>query len=134
MVLSPRPDRIVMDDPGYQGEPWSEEKLAAWWALERDARRMIGLSIARAEGWPLADLRIPPPPMRGRMVDPPLGQEEGELCMRTQPGFGPCFVRLELRHGRGRDGCYCRIIQAPCGYCMSEVPECPSCGWRAEEP
>lgn len=81
-----------------------------------------------------AELRIAPPPMRGRPRDPIPGEEEGDLCLRNAPGYPTCLAKLELRHGTDREGCYCRIIQAPCGYCMSEVPECPNCGWRAEEP
>lgn len=82
---------------------------------------------------PIAEFTVPPPPMRGRPRPMPLGQEEGELCGRDQPGFLTCIAKLVMRHSRELDGCRC-FISPPCGYCMSEVPECPVCGWRAEEP
>ena len=61
-----------------------------------------------------------------------MGQDEGETCGRG----GGCEGVLELRHGlddRGWErGCSCHI-SPPCCHCMSLVPECPVCGWRAEE-
>jgi hypothetical protein len=53
--------------------------------------------------------------------------EEGGPC--PDCGVSP----LELRP-RDRDGCCTCFVSAPCSHCMSTVPECLSCGWRAEEP
>lgn len=74
---------------------------------------------------------VPAPQMRGLPVDATPGEEEGDLCLRTY-GTETCMGHLELRHA-DLGGCYCFKV-APCSYCLSEVPECTDCGWRAEEP
>jgi hypothetical protein len=81
--------------------------------------------------WP-AEVEVPPRPVQGLRVPPP-GEQEGELCLRADPGFPTCLGKLELRRNPDLGGCYCFKI-APCSSCMSEVPECPKCGWRSEEP
>lgn len=56
------------------------------------------------------------------------GEEEGDLCRRDA-----CCGRLTLQAGAEFESCSC-WRSAPCSHCMSMVPECPDCGWRAEEP
>lgn len=56
------------------------------------------------------------------------GDEEGDLCKRNA-----CCGVLELRPSGESEGCAC-FVAPPCGHCMSKVPECPDCGWRAPEP
>lgn len=83
--------------------------------------------------WP-AEIAVPPRKVRG-LHEPAPGEEEGELCLRNAPGYPTCLGKLELRRSsEGEErGCTC-FLSAPCGSCMSEVPECRLCGWRAEEP
>lgn len=63
----------------------------------------------------------------------PEGHEEGELCGRTYPGVAFCLGKLEARPRNSDRGCSC-FLSAPCGHCMSVVPECPACGHREPEP
>lgn len=85
----------------------------------------------------MTDFVVGPPLMRGRQRTPEPGFEEGDLCLRFDPRYGTCLGKLENRHGEPDEGsgwgCSC-FQNAPCSYCMSEVPECPICGWRDEEP
>lgn len=81
--------------------------------------------------WPRHEAVLP------RQVDGPryaqLGTEEGDLCLRSYDGSAPCLGKLELRRDSDIGGCYC-FICAPCGSCMSMVPECPVCCHREQEP
>lgn len=78
--------------------------------------------------WP-REVLVSPRAVRGPHIAP-VGVEEGDLCMRDL-----CQGALELRRSlEGEDrGCTC-FLSAPCGTCMSVVPECPVCGHREEEP
>lgn len=55
------------------------------------------------------------------------GTDEGHTCER-----GGCQGVLAYTPSSEREGCTC-FRTAPCGYCMSIVPECPTCGWREGE-
>jgi len=81
--------------------------------------------------WP-ANVLVPPPVMRGRMVKAPEGFEEGDLCLITY-GAETCMGKLELCRNDDLGGCTC-WINAPCSSCMSQVPQCTECGHRQEEP
>lgn len=48
-MIGDRGDRTIIDDPGYSGPPLSDDHLAEIRAFEREARRMIGRSIRRAQ-------------------------------------------------------------------------------------
>jgi hypothetical protein len=111
---------------GRYGEPYPEgheyhgEIPIDWWRLQ-------------VEGEPArCRFRVPPAPMRGRQRDPVPGIDEGELCLREQDGE-TCLTRLELAPAPGLGGCTC-FICAPCGSCLSTVPECPRGCYRGEEP
>lgn len=56
------------------------------------------------------------------------GVDEGDVC-----GRNGCDGVLVMKHQFTEGGCSC-FRAAPCGYCMSEVPECPTCGWVSELP
>lgn len=62
-----------------------------------------------------------------------VGTGEGDLCLRSHDGAAPCLGQLVLRRADDMRGCSC-FISAPCGSCMSIVPECPKCGHREDEP
>lgn len=81
--------------------------------------------------WP-ADVAVPPRQVAG-IRNAPEGVEEGALCVRPLRDGGYCLTRLELRRDDEIGGCSC-FISAPCSSCMSQVPECPSCGHREPEP
>lgn len=80
--------------------------------------------------WP-TDVRVPLRAVRG-LRDVTVGTEEDDQCLREWRGV-TCLARLELAPAPGIGGCTC-FIAAPCGSCMSTVPECPRGCWRAEEP
>ena len=82
----------------------------------------------------IAVFTVPPPPMRGRQIEPDPGMDDGEQCLRAAPGLPVCLKRIEMRARDHRRGCSCHLGGAPCGHCMSIVPECPAGCWRAEEP
>lgn len=77
--------------------------------------------------WPRS-VRVPPPPMRGRAIPAPLGDDEGELCVRDL-----CLGTIEYRPNAELGGCFCPATMPPCSHCTSTMPECPGCGWRMDE-
>lgn len=83
--------------------------------------------------WPVS-VRVTPPVMRGRQRDAQVGTEEGDTCFRDYgDGRGWCQGHLELRRDDDLGGCSCFAF-APCSSCMSQVPECDTCGHREPEP
>lgn len=116
---------------GTYGEPYPE-------GHEHHGSIPISWFPIRRAGQPAAfprEVRIPPPPMRGRMIDAPLGTDEGDLCLRSEGGHPPCLGVLAYEPDRLRYGsCGCSTSpMPPCSYCTSTMPECPRCGWRCEE-
>lgn len=84
--------------------------------------------------WP-AEVRIAPPPMRGRWREMPKGDEEGALCGQNAAGFATCLGKLEHERNPALGGCHCFTMRMPpCSSCMSIVPTCQQCGHRGEEP
>jgi len=81
--------------------------------------------------WP-REVLVPLRSVRGPRFAP-VGVEEGDLCMRSYPdGRPPCLGKMVLRRDPDQGGCYC-WRSAPCGSCLSEVPECDTCGHREPE-
>lgn len=81
--------------------------------------------------WP-AEVTVPPPARPGP-VNAPLGDDDGQHCLRDT-GRGFCLARIEYLPDAARGGCGCsHSPMPPCGYCVSSMPECPGCGWRIEE-
>ena len=73
------------------------------------------------------------PAMRGRMVDAPVGMDEGELCLRSYDGK-TCLGVVEYRPDDNLGSCSCSTMRMPpCSYCISTEPECPVCAWRIDE-
>lgn len=73
---------------------------------------------------------VPPPAMRGRMRSAPIGNDEGQQCLRSYDG-ALCLGVISYQPDDSLGGCTC-FISPPCGYCVSTMPECPGCGWREE--
>lgn len=83
--------------------------------------------------WP-ADVAVPPPVMRGRPRVAPAGDQEGQLCLRTYDGAQPtCFGRMELVEDDRLGSCTCHLGHPPCGWCVSSMPTCTTCGHRVED-
>lgn len=55
------------------------------------------------------------------------GVDEGQTCERNG-----CKGVLAMDPSSDREGCSC-FRSAPCGYCMSIMPTCPTCRWREED-
>lgn len=111
-------------DPYPEGHEFHGSVPIDWWRIY-----VIG-SPAR---WP-RDVRVPSIPRPGP-INAPLGGadgEEGEHCLRDNGRGGFCLSRIEYLPDARMGGCACPTTHPPCGYCVSSLPECPGCGWRAE--
>jgi hypothetical protein len=81
----------------------------------------------------IATFKVPPPTMRGLPADVPLGIDEGEMCLRSHGVERPCLATIEYMPDTNLGSCDCFTMRMPpCSYCISTMPECPSCGWRME--
>ena len=81
-----------------------------------------------------AGFTVPAPVMRGRVVTPAPGLEEGEFCLRMDGTNATCLGRIEYLPDEDLGGCYCcSLPMPPCSYCTSTMSECTRCGWRDEE-
>lgn len=80
------------------------------------------------------DVRVPRPRGRGPTAAPLGGAdgEEGDLCLRDT-GKGFCLSRIEYLPDASLGDCQCPNGNPPCGYCVSTLPQCPGCGWRADD-
>lgn len=75
---------------------------------------------------------VPPAPMRGRHREIRPGDDEGQTCFREHDGKLCQGVIEYLPPSDGSCGCS-HSPMPPCGWCVSTLPECPTCGWRDEE-
>lgn len=80
------------------------------------------------------DIQVPRPRGRGPVAAPlgGLDGEEGHHCLRDT-GRGFCLTRIEYLPDARLGGCWCPSGNPPCGYCTSSAPQCPGCGWRADD-
>jgi hypothetical protein len=77
---------------------------------------------------------VPPPVMRGRIVTPAPGDDEGALCLRIDGRGETCLGSLIYLPDEDLGGCGCHAMRhPPCSYCTSTMPECRRCGWRDGE-
>ena len=116
---------------GRYGEPYPEghEHHGSipidWWPIYQ---------MGQPARWP-RDVRVPPPARPGPVAAPLGGAdgEEGDLCLRDNGRGGFCLSRVEYLPDARMGGCSCPTTHPPCGYCVSSLPECPGCGWRADD-
>jgi hypothetical protein len=106
--------------------------------LARAFANAVAADLARGDRFapmgrhPVFPCEVPPRQVLG-LRDAPIGTEESTQCGRTYPGVTFCLGVLVNRPDESFGGCHCGAVPAPCSSCLSWLPECPSCGWRAEE-
>jgi hypothetical protein len=129
-----------------EGKVWKRRGPGGWWLGRYGApyppehqyagQIPIGWWPIYVEGQPAAfprDVSVPPPVMRGRIVTPPPGDDEGDLCLRIDGRGETCLGSLIYLPDESLGGCQCPNGHPPCGYCTSTMPECRRCGWRHGE-
>lgn len=115
---------------GRYGKPYPEghehhgQIPIGWWPI---------YILGQPAAWP-RDVRVPPPARPGPVAAPLGGAdgEEGDHCLRDT-GKGFCLSRIEYLPDATLGSCWCPTGNPPCGYCTSSAPECPGCGWRADD-
>lgn len=108
--------------PAYpEGHQYARQVPIEWFPI---------LIRGRAARFP-RNVIVPPPVMRGRQRPAPLGDDEGQLCLRPDHQGGVCRGVIEYLPDATFGGCGCSTSpMPPCSYCTSTQPECPACGWR----